>query len=326
MSNVIGWWRQTPPQRKNQYSQQQAHHCIRKIFNHSGKCLLNIIQRILHRPIQQRQILGGTAVVLETLQRRRTQIHLAQHITQPRGDFFAPLQRTTQHRHRHIRTQRKRCGEARQLLVVTTGVGSPGRLHAAAAGQPEHQAARGVAQCKSDVPEQRLVELIQATLAVMIVYRGNFFQHIRMRAYRSLPENHQRASQDIRAFHRDGDRHLLIKTSQIIVRPEADALATMHIHRIVDDDTAALGGVVFDDGRNHRRLFAQVHRQCGKTTRRIDHVSVCADACQRFFHAFEFADRHLELFAHAAVCARSARDQFHAAYAAGRQRDRAPCR
>ncbi len=34
-------------------------------------------------------------------------------------------------------------------------------------------------------------------------------------------------------------------------------------------------------------------------------------------------DRHLELFAHAAICPAGARDQLHAADAAGRQRDRA---
>ena len=66
-----------------------------------------------------------------------------------------------------------------RYLDVTTGkyvehpaifVGANGRITGIAdapAGQPEHQAARGIAQCKSDVPEQRLVELIQDRKSVV---------------------------------------------------------------------------------------------------------------------------------------------------------------
>ena len=161
---------------------------------------------------------------------------------------------------------------------------------------------------------------------ILIVCSRNLLEHIGMRADRALAENHQRARQNVRAFHGDCDRHLLIETTQIIVLAETNALATMHVHRIVDQDTVAFCSVVFDDRRDHRRLLAHIYRQRGELTRGIDHIGVRANACQRLFDALELSDRHMELLAYPAIRASGACNQFHAADTAGRKRDRATCR
>ena len=53
---------------------QSAHRCIREIPDHAVESLLDIVQRVLHRPIQQGQVFSGPAVIFEALQRRRAQI------------------------------------------------------------------------------------------------------------------------------------------------------------------------------------------------------------------------------------------------------------
>ena len=55
------------------------------------------------------------------------------------------------------------------------------------------------------------------------------------------------------------------------------------------------GELVFDDGRSHRGLFAQVHGARGERTRRVHQVGVTGDARECFFHRLEFADRQFEL-------------------------------
>ena len=147
-----------------------------------------------------------------------------------------------------------------------------------------------------------------------------------MRADCTLTEDHQCTRQDIRAFHGDANGSLLIEPSQIIILAQTNPLAAMHVHRIIDDDAPALGGVIFDDGGNHRGLFAQIHRQRGKFARRIHHVGVRAYACQRLFHALELADRQIELLPHPAIRPTSTRRQFHRAHTAGGQGNRTPRR
>ena len=122
-----------------------------------------------------------------------------------------------------------------------------------------------------------------------------------MATNRALAENNQRARENVGALYRDRNRDRLIGATDIVVRPEANALATLNIHRIVQHQAHAFGHVVFRNRRDHRRFLAHVectrcHRAAG-----IHQIGVAADTGQWFFDAFESADRGLELAAHARV-------------------------
>ena len=168
---------------------------------------------------------------------------------------------------------------------------------------------------------ERIVEFAAALPGIGIARGCDFPEHVGMAAYRTLPENHHAAGQDIGAFHGDADRNLLIGTAKIIVRSQTDALAAVHVHRVVDHLAAAFGAVVFDDGRDHRRLLAQIDRTGRHRARGVDRISIAGHARERFFDAFEFADGDLELAACPAVRAGGAHRKLGRARARRRQRD-----
>ena len=199
-------------------------------------------------------------------------------------------------------------------------------LDAAPATARIQQRAHHVADAEAKMPEQRRIEFAQPTCTVFILRSVHLLEHIRVRADRALTEDDQAAREDIRAFHGDADRCLLIAAGQIIGRPHANALAAVQVHRIDDHAARALGAMVFDDGGDHRRFLAQIQRHGGEHACRIQHISVAADTRQCFFHALEVADRRFELFAHARIRTAGAQGQFGAARSGGRQRDGTPRR
>ena len=147
-----------------------------------------------------------------------------------------------------------------------------------------------------------------------------------MAAYRTLTEDNHAASQDVGAFHRDADGNMLIIASQVVAGPHANTLATVYIHRIVNRLASALGEMIFDDGRDDRGFLAQIHRARRHHPRRVHHVGIAADTCQRFFHAFKAPNGHFELHAHSAIRAAGARRQLRRAGAGGGQGNRSPRR
>ncbi len=52
---------------------------------------------------------------------------------------------------------------------------------------------------------------------------------------------------DVRAFHRDGDRHRAIKTAHIVLRSIDDGLAAVHIHRVINRNPQPLGSMQLHD-------------------------------------------------------------------------------
>ncbi|CFP49426.1 Uncharacterised protein [Bordetella pertussis] len=170
---------------------------------------------------------------------------------------------------------------------------------------------------------QRAVEFAQAARGVGVLRRAHFGQHVGMAADRALAEDDQAARENVGAFHRDADRQLLVGAAQEVRRTQADALAADDIHAVVDHLAGAFGDVVFDDGRCHGGLFAQVHGAGRHDARRVHQVGVAADARQRLLHAFESAHRHAELAAHPRIGAHGARGQLGHACVGRRQRDRA---
>ena len=62
---------------------------------------------------------------------------------------------------------------------------------------------------------------------------------------RALTESNEAAGDDIGAFDGVADRHAAIEAADIIERPLDNRLAAVHIHRVVDADTHALGRLSF---------------------------------------------------------------------------------
>ena len=121
---------------------------------------------------------------------------------------------------------------------------------------------------------KRLIEFDTGPRRIRLPSRGNFLQHIRVAADGALPEDNHASGQNVGAFDGNADGNLLIGAAKIIVRPQADALAAMHVHRVVDDRAPAFGAMIFDDGGDHRGFFTQVDGAGGHGPRRVDRVGV----------------------------------------------------
>ena len=165
--------------------------------------------------------------------------------------------------------------------------------------------------------EQRFIEGVQ----VVILRCRHFIQYIRMATDSALTEDHHGTGQDIRAFHRDGDRRALIGTGQEVGFAQHDAFTAGNIHCIDDCLLASVGTVVFHDGRQHRRFLAQHQAAGDQRSRGIHHIGVTGDTRQWLFDAFHFADRDFELTADMGVSANAQRHGFHATGGVGRQGD-----
>ncbi len=85
--------------REDGETQRAGDKAVREIFQQVIDSLLCLIQRILHAPMDQRQIRFITAFIVITFQHRRCQVKLAQHVAETRGDTFATLQAAAQYRH-----------------------------------------------------------------------------------------------------------------------------------------------------------------------------------------------------------------------------------
>ena len=142
-----------------------------------------------------------------------------------------------------------------------------------------------------------------------------------MTANCTLAKDDERACEDVGAF--DGDRHRnhLVIAAQIVARPQLDALAAMHVHRIVGDLPAHLGDVVLEHRGGHRRLLAAIDGTGGNRTRRVHRVRIAHHTREDGFDAFEFAHRHVELTADARVRAGRKHTGLGATGRVGRQRN-----
>ena len=176
----------------------------------------------------------------------------------------------------------------------------------------------------SDVREQRGVEFARRLVSAHVLGGAHLAQHVGVAADRALAEDDQAAREDVGAFHRDADRHHLVAAPDPVVRPEADTLAAVDIHRVVDHFAHALGHVVLGDGGDHRWLLARVDRARGHHAGGVHQVAIGRDPPEGLFDPFELADRGLELAAHPGVGAGIARHGLRAPDRRGRQRDRAP--
>ncbi len=163
------------------------------------------------------------------------------------------------------------------------------------------QRAHGIRDRESDVSEQRAIEIIHSLGTIGVARCSHLAQHERMAAYGALPEDYETACQEIRAFDGDGHRHRFVAAGEIILRSEADALAAMHVHRIVCNLAAHFGDVILEHRRRYGRLLAAIDCACGDGPCGVHRVGQPDHARDDRLDAFESADRHVELAANARV-------------------------
>ncbi|MNJ60376.1 hypothetical protein D3C77_560990 [compost metagenome] len=125
--------------------------------------------------------------------------------------------------------------------------------------QSKDQCAGGIADREADVLHKQLIEFLECLMVVFASGQGHFLEHERVAADGTLTKDHQVARENIGAFDRDEYWRTLPIAPQVVFRPHDDALATVHIHGVLDALAATLGQVVFEHSGKHRGFFAQVH-------------------------------------------------------------------
>src|SRR5690606_27508565 len=145
---------------------------------------------------------------------------------------FLLFQAAAERAHRDIRYQRKRGRITIELAVVAARVAVAGYASDRTVDEAEHETAHRVRDAETDVAEHRSVECGEALAFVLDRSGLHFLQHPRMAADRALPEDHQAAGHDVRAFDRDRDRRTLPAATDPVVRTEDHALAAVHVHRV----------------------------------------------------------------------------------------------
>src|SRR3984893_4717539 len=153
------------------------------------------------------------------------------------------------------------------------------------------------------------VEPIEALLQIGFGQCHHLFEQIWMATDRALTENNQIEGQNIRAFDRNTDRNGSTQVAEIVQRSIHHRLAPMYIHRVVDGTAHAFRRLRLHDGRDDRRVMTLIKGGAGKAARCIEQVGCSGDTAERFFDAFERADRDIELLAHARVSSGRARGQ-----------------
>ncbi|CAH0269650.1 hypothetical protein SRABI70_03448 [Pseudomonas sp. Bi70] len=228
---------------------------------------------------------------------------MAEHVTQTRRQALATLQLAAQQHHAEVGEHGERGAQAVEGAEVGAADTVARHLAEQAHAQAQDQRAGGVADGETDVLHQQVVELQQRLVTVFTAGQGHFLEYVGMAANRALAEDHQVAREDVGALDGDEDRRTLPGTTQVVARAHDDALAAVHVHGVGDAFAAALGEVVLEDRRQHRRLLAQVHRVGGEDARAVHQPGIAADTRQGFLNAFEGRQRHIELFTYLAVLA-----------------------
>src|SRR5690606_15246667 len=104
-------------------------------------------------------------------------------------EAFLLLQIAAERQHRNVRRKRERGTEAVDMLIEALCRACVRYARKARQRQRHDERAHGIADRKADVPEQGLVELLQAPRLVLVARRFHLAQHERMATDRSLPED-----------------------------------------------------------------------------------------------------------------------------------------
>ncbi|MNE36910.1 hypothetical protein D3C80_1307440 [compost metagenome] len=247
-------------------------------------------------------MLGRTEIVV-ALECGTGQVQVAEYIAQPRTQALPALERPAQQHHRQVGQQGKGGGLAVEGPEVALAQRVPRYFLEKPQPQVEHQSAGRIAGGEQDVFHQQVIEFLECLIVVLTPGQRHFLEHERMAANGALAEDHQVARKDVGAFDRDEDRRPLPVAPQVVVRAHDDALATVHVHGVLDAFAASFGQVVLEDRRQHRGFLAQVHGLGGQQAGTVHQPGVAANACQRFLDTFEGSQWHVELLADIGVLA-----------------------
>ena len=210
------------------------------------------------------------------------------------------------------------------MLVVARGFAAVRCCREARVGERHDERAHRVADREADVTEERAVEVVDALGAVRVLGGFHLAQHERMAAHCTLTKDDEAAREDVRAFDGDGHGYDLVAAGEIVLGSEADALAAVHVHRVVGDLPRHLGDVVLQHRGGHRGFLAAVDGPGGDRARRVHGVGEAHHASDHALDALELADRHVELSADAGIGAGREHRGLAATGAARGQRDAAP--
>ena len=310
--------------REDRAMQESGNEAHREVGDDAVECLLGLVHRIPDRPVGERCIRLAPAFGFVALEGAGDQVHLGEDVAKAGRELFTTLDAAAKHQQGNVGHEGKGGREARQLLVVTAhfrgGIDIDRREVRTGHAQP--QGAEAVLDGEADVAEQRLVKIDQAFAGIRVLRRLHFRQQEGMAADGALPEDDQRAGEDVGTLDGDADRHLLVSAAHEVRRAKTDPLAADDVHAVVDHLTRALGDVVLGDGGDHRGLFAKIDGPGGHRPHGIHHVGVGTDAGQCFLNALELADGHLELRTDAGITADGTRRHLRHAGIRRGQRDR----
>ncbi len=300
----------------------------RQIVEHAVEGGADALLAIHHDVVDDGTVDLLPTLVLIALQHRAEEIELGQDVAEPSRDHLLAFQRAAHRQKREIGDQRKGRGIARKPLPVMRHAHILRRRCEQRARPAAQECTPGIGHRMTGMRPEAAVERVETLVLVCLRKRLKFLQHIGMRADRALAEDHQVAGEDIGAFHGDADRHGAILPAEIVARTVDDRLAAVDVHRLFDRLTHALRGVIFHDRRDHRRLLATVERRNRQPARSVNEIGVGGKIGEVHADALEYADRHVELAAHAGIGAgrpgahrrRSRRLRRQRDAAAGRQR------
>ncbi len=156
-----------------------------------------------------------------------------------------------------------------------------------AAGHAMAYGTQTVANHMADVPPEGLIKLNKPFLTIRVLCSLHFFQKIGVATNSALAKKNQASRQNVGAFHRDANRHLLIGEAKNVGRPKADAFAAHHVHGVVHHTARFFGHMVFRNGRDHRRLFAKINGLGSKRANGIRHIDAACNSCQWLFHTLK---------------------------------------
>ena len=308
---------QTQSQRKYRESQQQPQGLAGEVAQDLVQRMLGLVQAVLDAPLDQRQVGPRAAVVLELLEDRRGVELVAQGIGKTTRQLLLALEGAAEQHQADIGDHGEGRAHLRQPLEIAPGAPAEGTRRQVGTAEAIDEGPRQVADKIAHMPGQRAVEALQVVLA------GGFDlpHQPGVAANRALAEDDHAAGQDVGALDGDPDRKRLVAAPEVVVRPHADAAATVHIHGIVDHLAHLLGIVILENGGDHRGLFAPIQGRQGQQAPRIHEIGQPAHARQRFLDALKAADRNLELLADTRIGAGGAHRQLARAGTHGRKRD-----
>ena len=312
--------------RKDEGAHREREQPVPEVAQEPVQLLLGVVEEAAAGPLDDREVFLQAALVLVMLEHHRGEVHAGQHVPEPRRQALLLLQVAAEGEHRHIDREGEGGGEAHDVLVVARGPALDRRAGEARMGERHDEGAHRIRDAEADVREQRAVELLHARGAIGIARRRHLAQHERVAAHRALAEDDEIAGEEIGALDRNGDRHDLVAAAEIVARPEADALAAVHVHGVVGDLAAHLRDVILEHCGGNRGLFPAVDGARGDRARRVHDVGEPGHARDHRLDALEPAHRRVELAADARVGAGRPHRGFRGAGGVGGERDAAPDR